>query len=855
MATRDRPHIVVPRPPSEIPFTLVNPSRDSEESTEFPGGDRRGHGKRLSDEYRNALVPTEEKEASGSYISFVSFPDLSLALSSLEVQRDGDYPELVAVQDKETEHGLVQTATVYVPDGKKEYFLTKLRKYVETVGDESKARHSKLIEGIQSVQRATVKDLWTDPELLFPEDPSELRWWEVWLRSRDGKERERFTTFASHQDLLTSSHYLGFGDRTVVMVRATINHLAETFRSLDDIAELRRPHDVASLITNLPAAEQAEWADDLRRRLEPATEDAPVVCILDTGVQNSHPLLTDSISPADQHVANAQWRIQPVHAHGTEMAGLALYGDLHEAIRSSHPVRLGHRLESVKILPDSGQNERDLYGALTAQAVDRPEIQSFNRPRVYMLAVTAPRKAPSPSGDKQHRTPEAGKPTSWSASLDALAYGRAIDTSDPNFTYLDRDESRAPRLFVVSAGNIPVDSLNAAEDHLDRSDAEPVEDPAQAWNVLTVGAFSDNDDMAEAPKDFYGYEPVSPRGDLSPVSRTSVSFDRKKWPFKPEVVADGGNLAVSAGKTHLDTPPNLGLLTTRLQQPGSGLFTTTRDTSAATAQVAAIAADIYSEYPNLRPETVRALIVHSAQWTPKMTEKINSAANKGARVNLLRRYGMGVPNIDRALRSAGDSLTLIAESSIRPYEREGATTDARTREMKLHELPWPTSELEALGETQVQMRVTLSYFVEPNPSNRGWTGKYLYPSYGLRFAARRADESVVNFRKRINKRDRAEGERSAGLDTEKGWLFGSNQQQAAGSLHTDIWTGDAAALAHKGALAVYPVLGWWKNRPTYDQSDQGVDYSLVISIEAPEVEVDLWTPVMQQIRSVVEIGV
>jgi hypothetical protein len=51
---------------------------------------------------------------------------------------------------------------------------------------------------------------------------------------------------------------------------------------------------------------------------------------------------------------------------------------------------------------------------------------------------------------------------------------------------------------------------------------------------------------------------------------------------------------------------------------------------------------------------------------------------------------------------------------------------------------------------------------------------------------------------------------------------------------------------------VYPVAGWWKNRRGYDQSDQGVDYSMIVSIESPEVEIDLWTPVAQQVAAEVQ---
>lgn len=852
MAERDRPHIVVPTPPRPEPFTLASSGGGSDS----PGfsGDRQRHGRRLTDEYQSALTPyPDEPDTEGTYISFVSFPDLELALESLDVQRSGEQPELVAVRETEAANGTIQIATVYVPDGKKEYFLRRLTAYVETAGNKT-ARHATLIEGIQSIRRATIRELWTDPDDLFPSDPSHVRWWEVWLRKRDGNERQRFTAFVAQHGLCTSEHYLGFSDRTVILLNATADQLAETFNSLDDIAELRRPHEVASFLAELPAAEQAEWVDDLSRRLRAASVDAPVVCVLDTGIQDGHPLLTDSIDPSDLHVADARWQLQPVDPHGTEMAGLALYGDLHGAVLDSRTVQLRHRLESVKFLPDRAGNEPDLYGTITARSVDRPEIQAPTRPRVFMLAITAPRPAAS-TIDSIDTEPverlEAGRPTSWSASIDALSFGRGIDDTDPKFTYLDRDEPRRPRLFVISAGNIR--DVTATDDHLARSDLEPVEDPAQSWNALTVGAYSGPDDMSGAPADFTGYVPIAQRGELSPVSRTSVVFDRKKWPFKPDVVADGGNVAASPDRTVVDTPPNLALLTTRLQRPGEGFFTMTRDTSAATAQIAAIAADIYAAYPTLRPETVRALIVHSAQWTDAMRARFDGETSKTALVSLLRRYGMGVADADRALRSAADALTLIAEAQLHPYEREGGSSTGKVREMNLHQLPWPIQELEALGGAHVRLRVTLSYFVEPNPSSRGWTGRYIYPSHGLRFATRRPEESVESFRERINTRARVEGERPPSLDTEKGWLFGSNQQQAPGSLHTDIWTGTAADLASKGAIAVYPVAGWWKNRRDYDQSEQGVDYSLVVSIESPEVEVDLWTPVFQQIRSTVEI--
>jgi hypothetical protein len=80
-----------------------------------------------------------------------------------------------------------------------------------------------------------------------------------------------------------------------------------------------------------------------------------------------------------------------------------------------------------------------------------------------------------------------------------------------------------------------------------------------------------------------------------------------------------------------------------------------------------------------------------------MGNHLDSEQSKSRRVSLLRRYGMGVPDATRALRSAVDALTLVSEAQIHPYERERASGPGKVREMNLHQLPWPIEQLEALG--------------------------------------------------------------------------------------------------------------------------------------------------------------
>lgn len=171
----------------------------------------------------------------------------------------------------------------------------------------------------------------------------------------------------------------------------------------------------------------------------------------------------------------------------------------------------------------------------------------------------------------------------------------------------------------------------------------------------------------------------------------------------------------------------------------------------------------------------------------------------------------------------------------------------KLREMHIHDLPWPCDVLADLGEAPVRLRATLSYFIEPSPTRRGWRRRYRYASHQLRFDLQEATQTNDEFRKRLNRRALDEEEarpvRPSGAD---GWFLGSDARNR-GSLHSDIWEGTAAELAARGRVAVYPVTGWWKELRSRDRSSLGARYALLLSIETPVEEVDLWTPVAQQV--------
>jgi len=275
-------------------------------------------------------------------------------------------------------------------------------------------------------------------------------------------------------------------------------------------------------------------------------------------------------------------------------------------------------------------------------------------------------------------------------------------------------------------------------------------------------------------------------------------------------------------------------------------------TSAATGQAAWFASQIQSEYPGFWPETIRGLIVHSASWTDIQKNQFLKTDSKESYKNLLRICGYGVPSIEKAKHSASNNLTLIAQEELQPYEK--VNSDVRTNEMHLYELPWPIDVLRDLPpQTDIKMRITLSYFIEPSPGNIGWQDRYRYPSHTLKFFVKSPIETLRDFEMRVNKTVRnPEDDYHNSINEGKFWLLGY-QLRYKGSLHTDIWHGTPQELADSNIIAIVPGGGWWKERKHLQKYNEKARYSLIVSIFTPDESIDVYTPVYNLIRNQIEI--
>jgi hypothetical protein len=711
-----------------------------------------------------------------------------------------------------------ERAMVWVSDEYRASFLKLFEDYLTKRTPNDHPRHRELVANIGRIRDAVLADLW---QSAGPPPATGTHWWEIWLRPTD-EALETLRAYAEARQLDVTDRALLLNERTVVWLRSTWSALQDLPFTRVPVTELRRP-EFAETIEELSREEQDELAEDLVERVTPADERVPAVCHLDTGVRRTHALLKASLAETDVH--SIVGTLDDRQNHGTPMAGLALYGPLDPLLLGRRAFSLRHRLESVKMLPDRGRHDPEAYGLVTAQAVALPEA-TVARDRVFCMPITDTPDLP-------------GEPSLWSASVDALAAGVDIGASDQGIALLGAPDPEASRLFVVSAGNVRGHEFEA--DYRARCDLSPIEDPAHAWNALTVGAYTELTAIPSDPS-FVGWSALGSAGDISPHSRTSLIFSTRTWPVKPDICMEGGNVLTDGATDFVGDHPVVSVRTVDARDDLA--LGSASATSAATAQAARLAALAHATYPNYWPETVRGLLVHAAEWTPVMRAEFDGVGSKAQRLALLRRYGWGVPTEASVLSSSRQAVTMVTQDAFVPFEGE----DYLARRFRLHRLPWPAEVLRELGPADVTLKVTLSYFIEPTASRRGWRRRYSYPSHGLRFDLKTPTETVDDFVSRVNREARSEEEGvSTGAGAPDRWFIGPNQRNL-GSLHQDLWEGSGADLADAGLIAVHPVGGWWKYSKRDDRIDRPVRYALLVSLRTLEQGVDLYTPIATQLE-------
>lgn len=745
------------------------------------------------------------RERGGSYLEFTANKDLFIP-SKFEDNTQG-----IKLLNVKTISEDLQKATVYIPEVKDSYYPKKIEEYASHEKDGVNPKNQEKLKSIKDINISTFEDLWLDGSERIP--TIEKKWCEIWIDTEIKKKYQPtkdFLRICHDLRIETSLSSINFPDRVVYLVLANRADLENLIDSFGYICEIHEFHEPGDFFIDLKPLEKKEWTDDFLSRTVDS-ENKIRVCILDNGVSFNHPLLKGVTNQNEIQAIDPTWNIsdsQNPRPHGTRMAGLCEYFDLQEKLTSKDTFVRKIQIESVKILPDYGKNKKDLYGAITQDAVNIAEATVHSDNRVHCMAVTE---------DEKKSTK--GKPSSWSASLDNLISGY---------------EDNKQKLFIVSAGNTNVQKL-IDEGYPNATLNSSIQSPAQSWNSLTVGAAAIH--LLPIKKDM---TLLAQPNDLCPYSTTSLDWETR-WPIKPEVLFDGGNAVKDVyGGVYRD-----GCLITTCEDAQT--FAEINATSSATAQASNVAAELLSINPFLWPETVRALIVNSARW-PEIACK--RYPEKWNRTILLRTFGYGIASKERTINSYSHNAVMVIEDTIQPFVSHNGNIVAN--EMNIHELPWPKDFLLGLAAEPVQIKITLSYFIEAAPDSKGWVDKFKYQSAGLRFELKKSSETPKDFMQRINKLLRDEDYEND--NAEDKWFLGPKKRNV-GSLHSDYWIGTAAELAECSSIAIVPVSGWWKFKKQLGRYNKTMRYSLVVSLETKNKEIDIYNAVKTIIDTQIETSV
>jgi len=108
-------------------------------------------------------------------------------------------------------------------------------------------------------------------------------------------------------------------------------------------------------------------------------------------------------------------------------------------------------------------------------------------------------------------------------------------------------------------------------------------------------------------------------------------------------------------------------------------------TSAAAGVAGHFLGRLQAALPARWPETHRALTVDSASWPQPIRKQLIGrgahwkTGSKGEKQQILREMGYGVQDIERAILSARNDVTLIAEAEIQPFAFGGGLYSVRSR--------------------------------------------------------------------------------------------------------------------------------------------------------------------------------
>lgn len=444
--------------------------------------------------------------------------------------------------------------------------------------------------------------------------------WDIGTQRERGEQADRFAEEVGAAGGEISDRYIGI---TFTALRVRANG-AVIRRLLDDplvrLVDLppQPDLDVAPLLeTTIAELGSIEAPDD----------DAPLVGILDTGVNNAHPLLEPVV--VDRIASPTTLGVNDVYGHGSRVSGIAAYGDVRECLESG-TFQSSVRILSGKVINDQGNlDDRRLIASQINEIVREFHARGC---RIFNLSI-ADRLSQYTGGRVGH----------WTAVLDDLA--RELDV-----------------LFVVAAGNFEHKPANHPEEHHTNYPAyltggeNRIFEPATAASALTVGAVAHAATIPAAAANSVSLRPIAEVGEPAPFTCAGPGVNRG---IKPDLCDDGGNILYDGFTQGLRRVPESEVFTTSHEYLRN-LFTTAVGTSCAAPLVTHKAALVLRAFPNASANLVRAFLASSARVPEPSLRRLQNESQE----TVLSVCGYGIANAERAVASDENRVVLYGEGEI-----------------------------------------------------------------------------------------------------------------------------------------------------------------------------------------------
>ena len=444
------------------------------------------------------------------------------------------------------------------------------------------------------------------------------------------------------EDLYTSS---------LILARVQANRkFAETLLDLDIVAQVNLPPVLPAVYGSL-----FDNIGPLPEHKQPTGKE-PIVAILDSGVLAAHPLLRGWVVDEIDFDSGEGTSVDQ-QGHGTQVAGLAVYGNVVQCIESGNwiPEVL---IVSAKVLRCSPENSP---GPPRAMFPDNHRPEALVESAIRHYHDTRGCRVFNLSLGNRDDVYAGGRQFAWAEILDRLAQELDI-------------------VIVLAAGNNPNPKMPTApptkEAFQEGVRNELLEDPlarlcnpATASIAVTVGAIA----RSARPRTMDSFA-GAPEGAPAPFSRVGPGYESKatQQAVKPDFVAHGGNFAVNRLARQepgwVTNDLHLGEPTTKLITADGRPLTTVSGTSYATPQVshaAAWALDAASKSLGApaSANAARAILGVSAETPPCGSQWLLDPEEKET-WDKLRLSGYGMINGERVRASFANDACLIASDSV-----------------------------------------------------------------------------------------------------------------------------------------------------------------------------------------------